>query len=279
MESRLCLLADRGVAKLAGEETAKFLQRLITNSVLDIPPGDSRFSALLSAQGKLMFDFFVVPLPDGEPGFYFDCLREQIPDLVKKLNLHKMRAKVSISDNSDTLGVAALLDGPAPSIPGALVYRDPRAPGMGARVLAPRAALEAAANADEAAYEAMRVGAGVPRGGKEFAYGDAFVQDVNLDWLNGVDFKKGCYVGQEVVARVHFRKSAKKRVVKFSFEGEAPAPGAEIAAGGPPLGQVGTTAGGEGLAIVRIDRLEDAKAAGAVVRAGETPICVATPGA
>lgn len=277
METRLCLLRDRGVLKLAGEETAKFLQRLVTNSVLDIPPGDSRFSALLSAQGKLMFDFFVAPLPDGEPGFYFDCVREQAPDLMKKLNLHKMRAKVAISDMSDTLGVAALIDGPPPGIEGATAYRDLRAPGMGARVIAPRVLLEKSASADESAYEARRVALGVPRGGKDFVYGDAFVQDVNLDWLNGVDFKKGCYVGQEVVARVHFRKSAKKRIVRFSFEGEAPAPGAEIAADGPPIGQVGTVAAGEGLAMIRLDRLEDARAAGAAVMAGDTPIAVTPP--
>ncbi|ACK50069.1 folate-binding protein YgfZ [Methylocella silvestris BL2] len=278
MESRLSFLADRGVVRVLGAEAEKFLQRLITNSVLAIAPGESRFSALLSPQGKLMFDFFVVPLPEGpEAGYYFDCVRAQAPDLVKRLNLHKMRAKISIEDLSETLGVAALIAGEAPSGIGALVYRDMRAPGMGERVIASREALERISDSDESAYEARRIAAGVPRGGRDFVYGDAFVQDVNLDWLNGVDFKKGCYVGQEVVARVHYRKSAKKRIVKFSFEGEPPAPGVEIAAGGPPLGQVGSISGSEGLAMIRLDRLEDAKAAGAVVKAGETPIAVAAP--
>lgn len=278
MESRLCLLPDRGVLKLAGAETAGLLQRLVTNSVLDIPAGESRFSALLSPQGKVLFDFFVAPLPEGaEAGFYFDCVHDQAGALAQKLNLHKLRAKVDISDISDALGVAAALDAPPPAIEGAVVYRDLRAQGMGWRVIAPRSALAAAATADESAYEARRVALGVPRGGQDFAYGDAFVQDVNLDRLNGVDFKKGCYVGQEVVARVHHRQSAKKRIVQFSFEGAPPAPGTEIAAGGPPLGQVGSTADGKGLAMIRLDRLEDARAAGAVVRAGETPIAVVPP--
>ncbi|PNG24964.1 YgfZ/GcvT domain-containing protein [Methylocella silvestris] len=278
MQSRLSFLADRGVVRLLGAEAEKFLQRLITNSVLSIAPGESRFSALLSPQGKLMFDFFVLPLPEGpEAGYYFDCVRAQAPDLVKRLNLHKMRAKIGIEDLSESLGVAALTEGEAPSGIGALAYRDMRAPGMGERVIASREALARIADSDESTYEARRIAAGVPRGGRDFVYGDAFVQDVNLDWLNGVDFKKGCYVGQEVVARVHYRKSAKKRIVKFSFEGEPPAPGVEIAAGGPPLGQVGSISGSEGLAMIRLDRLEDAKAAGAVVKAGETPIAVAAP--
>lgn len=278
MENRFCLLADRGVIKLTGAETQGFLHRLITNSVKDIAPGESRFSALLSPQGKLLFDFFVVPLPEGaEAGFLFDCVREQAAALAQRLNFHKMRAKIAVEDLSETLGVGAVLAGEAPAGLDGIVYEDLRAPGMGQRVIAAREKLSRAANANEAEYEARRIAAGVPKGGADFAYGDAFVQDVNLDWLNGVDFKKGCYVGQEVVARVHFRKSAKKRIVKFSFEGAPPSPGEEIAAGGPPLGQVGSVSSGEGLAMVRLDRLEDARAAGAIVKAGETLIAVRAP--
>ncbi len=278
MQTNLCFLADRGVVKMAGAEATKFLQRLITASVLDIGPGESRFSALLSPQGKLMFDFFVVPLPEGpDAGYIFDCVRDQSADLIKRLNLHKMRAKIDIEDHSATLGVAAVLDGEPPQGIEGIVYRDMRAPGMGARVIADRAKLQEIASVDESAYEARRIAEGVPRGGRDFVYGDAFVHDANLDWLNGVDFKKGCYVGQEVVARVHFRKSAKKRIVKFHFEGEAPARGANIVAGGAPLGQVGSVANGEGLAMLRIDRLEDAQAAGVIVKAGDTPIAVKAP--
>jgi hypothetical protein len=140
---------------------------------------------------------------------------------------------------------------------------------MGLRVIAPREALARLKDAGEAAYEAHRIAQGVPKGGVDFAYGDAFVHDVNLDLMNGVDFKKGCYVGQEVVARVHFRKSARKRIAKIHFDGPAPEPGTQILAGDTNIGQIGSMAGTEGLAMIRLDRLEDARAAGAVVKAGE----------
>lgn len=279
MENKISLLPDRGVIKMAGGDAQEFLHRLITNSVLDIGAGESRFSALLTPQGKLLFDFFVIPLPQGATaGFLIDCVRDQSRALAQRLNLHKMRAKITIDDQSETLGVGAIFHGEAPAPPDAVVYRDMRAPGMGQRVIAARDALARLSNTDAADYEANRIAMGVPKGGVDFVYGDAFVQDSNLDWLNGVDFKKGCYVGQEVVARVHYRKSAKKRIVKFRFEGGPPSRGAEIAAGGATLGQVGSTAGSEGLAMLRIDRLEDALAAGAIVTAGETPIAVLTPG-
>jgi folate-binding protein YgfZ len=279
MENRICLLADRGVLRMEGAETQGFLQRLITNSVLDFGPGESRFSALLTPQGKLLFDFFVVPLPEGaEAGFLIDCVRDQSAALAQRLDLHKMRAKIAITDQSDSLGVAAVLAGDAPALPGAIVYRDMRAGLMGQRIIGARQDLLKVSNAGAAEYEGRRIAEGVPKGGVDFVYGDAFVQDANLDWLNGVDFKKGCYVGQEVVARVHHRNSARKRIVKFRFEGEPPAEGAEIAAAGAALGQVGSTSGSEGLAMVRLDRLDDARAAGATLTAGATPIAVLAPG-
>ncbi|QBR71202.1 folate-binding protein [Beijerinckiaceae bacterium] len=278
MEEGQCLLNDRGIIRMSGGETSKFLHRVITNSVLSIPEGESRYSGLLTAQGKLIIDFFVVPLPEGpEAGFLLDCPREYAADLVKRLNLHKMRAKIEIEDQSETLGVAAIFEGEAPGGVGGIVYRDMRAPGMGLRMIAPRETLLKLMGADATRYEAHRVAQGVPKGGVDFAYGDTFVHDANLDLLNGVDFKKGCYVGQEVVARVHFRKSARKRIVKIHFNGAAQATGTPITAGETPIGQVGSTAGDEGLAMVRLDRLEDARTAGAVTMAEGVPLEIVLP--
>ena len=274
----VCLLNDRGVIEVAGAEATGFLQRLITNSVRDIPQGESRYSGLLSPQGKVLFDFFVVPMPEGpDAGYLFDCVRAQAGDLVKRLNLHKMRAKIAIADKSEQFGVAAVFGGEAPAGVEGVVYRDPRAPGMGLRIIAPREALAHIEDACEAAYEAHRIVQGVPKGGTDFTYGDAFVHDINLDVMNGVDFKKGCYVGQEVVARVHFRKSARKRILKIHFDGQAPEPGAQIMAGDTNIGQLGSTAGAEGLATLRIDRLEEARAAGAVIKAGDATVAVTVP--
>ncbi|WOJ90033.1 folate-binding protein [Methylocapsa polymorpha] len=271
-------LSDRGVIEVAGADATAFLHKLITNSVLNIPAGESRYSGLLTPQGKLIFDFFVVPLPEGaEAGYYFDCPREQTADLAKRVTFHKMRAKITIADRSDVLGVAAIWGGDAPAGIEGVVTRDMRAPDMGLRVIGPRASLSGLGTANEAAYEAHRVAQGVPKGGVDFTYGDTFIHDVNLDYLHGVDFKKGCYVGQEVVARVHFRNSARKRIVKVHFNGPTPEPGAQIMAGEIAIGQVGSIAGSEGLASLRLDKLDDAKAAGAAVKAGEAAVDVTVP--
>ncbi|MCI0598878.1 MAG: folate-binding protein [Beijerinckiaceae bacterium] len=278
MDVSVCVLQDRGVFELTGADVAGFLQRLITNSVLDIPKGEARYSALLSPQGKLLFDFFVVPLAGGrDAGYLFDCLNVQTGNLITRLNIHKLRAKVTIADKSGEFGVVAILGGEAGSRPEGIAYRDPRAPGMGLRVIATRASLASLKDAGEDVYEAHRIAQGVPKGGVDFAYGDTFIHDANLDLMKGVDFKKGCYVGQEVVARVEFRKSARKRIVKVHFDGPAPAPGAPVMAGDISIGQVGSTAGSEGLAMLRLDRLEEAQAAGSVIKAGDATVDVVVP--
>jgi tRNA-modifying protein YgfZ len=278
MDELLCLLGDRGVIELRGADATGFLQRLITNSVLDIPKGEGRYAGLLTPQGKLLFDFFVVPLPEGPgAGYLIDCAAEQTADLVKRLNLHKMRASIAIEDKSKNFAIAAIFGEVAAGIEG-VFYRDTRGPSMGLRVIAPREALAKLDRGEASRYEAHRIAQGVPKGGVDFRYGDAFVHDVNLDLMNGVDFKKGCYVGQEVVARVHYRNSARKRIVKIHFDGPAPEQGTQIAAGETVIGQVGSTAGAEGLAMVRLDRREDARAAGVALKAGDVAVDVIVPG-
>jgi tRNA-modifying protein YgfZ len=279
MDALVCLLRDRGVIEVGGADAMGFLQRLITNSVLKMPKGEGRYAGLLTPQGKLLFDFFVVPLPEGlEAGYLVDCASEQTADLVKRLNLHKMRAKIAIEDKSKKFGVAAVFGGDAASGEG-IFYRDTRAPQMGLRVIVPRGdALAKLDCADASCYEAHRIAQGVPKGGIDFRYGDAFVHDVNLDLMNGVDFKKGCYIGQEVVSRVHYRNSARKRIVKIHLFGPPLAQGTQITAGETIIGQVGSTAGEEGLAMVRLDRLEEARVAGVALKAGDAEVSVMLPG-
>jgi folate-binding protein YgfZ len=278
MDGTVYVLRDRGVIEVLGADAAGFLQRLITNSVLDIPKGEGRYAGLLTPQGKLMFDFFAIPLPGGpDAGYLIDCARAQAGDLVKRLNLHKMRAKIAIADKSEKFAVAAVLGGEVPADVEGLIYRDARAPGMGLRIIAPREDLTRLKDAPEAAYEAHRIAHGVPKGGIDFVYGDSFVHDANLDLMNGVDFKKGCYVGQEVVSRVHFRKSARKRIVKIHFDGPAPAQGTQIMADEIIIGESRSTSGAEGLAMLRLDRLEDARAAGVALTAGNLAVAVTLP--
>jgi folate-binding protein YgfZ len=279
MDELVCLLGDRGVIEVAGADATSFLQRLITNSVLNIPKGEGRYAGLLTPQGKLLFDFFVVPLPEGPgTGYLIDCAGGQTADLVKRLNLHKMRANIAIEDKSKDFAVAPIFGGEVATGIEGVFYRDTRGPSMGLRVIVSREAVPRLDCAEASRYEAHRVTQGVPKGGVDFRYGDAFVHDVNFDLMNGVDFKKGCYVGQEVVARVHYRNSARKRIVKIYFDGPAPAQGTQITAGETNIGQVGSTAGVEGLAMVRLDRLEEARAAGVALKAGDVTVEVTLPG-
>lgn len=269
-----CLLADRGVIAVSGEDAESFLNRLFTNNILDMPAGGARFAGLLSPQGKLLFDFFVVKQPDG---FLLDCLRDHVAELAKKLTMFRLRAKVVIANRSAELGVAAVWDSVLMEAPGT-AFRDPRHNALGYRIIAPFDRLRDFDDADGlATYEAHRVACGVPKGGVDFVYGDAFVHDVNMDLLHGVDFEKGCYVGQEVVSRVHHRNSARKRVVRLHFYGDVPAAGSAVQAAGTILGELTSLTGHEGLATLRIDRLADAEASTTPITVNETLVSVSLP--
>lgn len=271
-----CFLGERGIVAVAGKDAEAFLNRLFTNSMVGLQPGIARYAALLSPQGKLLFDFFVFRRP---AAFWIDCNRDQAADLARKLTMFRLRAEVAIEDKSPELGVAvawggALMEAPGPA------FRDPRHNGLGYRIVAPRADLERLAdNAALSEYEALRIALGVPKGGVDFDYGDAFVHDANVDLLHGVDFDKGCYVGQEVVSRVHHRNSARKRVVKVQFYGDPPANGSALTAGAMQIGRLTSQAGQEGLATARIDRLEEAAVANAPVLAADTLVGVTLPAA
>lgn len=243
-------LADRGVVSVSGAEAGAFLQGLFTNDVLGLERGAARFAALLSPQGKILVDFLVARDPEG---FLIDCPAALAGELTKKLTLYRLRAKLAIVDRSAELGVAAYWNGDAPE--GA--YRDPRANGLGWRRIAPRAALS---SLGDAGYEAHRIACGAPKGDVDFAYGDTFPHDANMDLLHGVDFNKGCYVGQEVVSRVQHRGIARKRIVPVNFDGQAPARGAEIFSGDVVIGTMGGSVGGRGLALIRVDKAAEAEA-------------------
>jgi folate-binding protein YgfZ len=184
-----------------------------------------------------------------------------------------LRAKVIAEDLSEVLGVLAMWDGAGNSEYG-LSYPDPRLPALGQRVmLPPHLVREAAADlgaelVEPNAYEAHRIALGVPRGGLDFMYGDAFPHEADMDQLNGVDFAKGCYVGQEVVSRVEHRGSARKRVVPVSTTAYSPEPGMAVMAGDKQIGTMGSGAGPQGLAMLRLDYISDAQASGTPLVAG-----------
>jgi hypothetical protein len=262
------LLPDRGVVKVDGDDARKFLNGLVTSDIAKVTPEAASFTALLTPQGKIIVDFILAEAPPADGGgFFLDCPRALAPTLLQRLNFYKLRAKVLIEDLSETLGVLAVWDGAAATEYG-LCYADPRLPALGLRcMLPPHLAANAAADlgaelVEPAAYEAHRIALGVPRGGLDFMYGDAFPHETDMDQLGGVDFDKGCFVGQEVVSRIEHRGSARTRVVPVAFDGFAPEAGTPVSAGERAVGTLGSSAQGRGLALLRLDRTADALAAG-----------------
>ena len=279
MTALSAFLEDRGVLRVSGDDAPVFLQGLVTNDVGSLAPGAACYSALLSPQGKLLFDF-IVQRESGEPAsFLLDCAADQAAALATRLGFYRLRAKVRIEDLSSELGVGAFWGGePDAKLPGA-AFPDPRDPRLGFRAILPRPAATALGAAAVAAYEAHRIALGVPKGGADFSYGDAFPHDVNMDVLHGLDFEKGCYVGQEVVSRMRHRANLRKRIVRVSFKGTAPTPGTPVLDGEMPVGLLGSAAGGIALAQMRIDRAEDARAAGRSLSASGAPVEVMDAGA
>jgi len=272
-------LIDRGVIRISGEEAAGFLQGLLTCDVEQVTPDSAGYGALLTPQGKIISDCLVVAVPaeDGG-GFLLDAPLLQTPDLMKRLKLYRLRSKVSLDDLTGESTVIAARDGSALPQDSGLVYADPRLPALGDRAITDRTTVAEIATTDTDGYHARRIALGVPDGGKDFTYGDAFPHEALLDQLNGVSFKKGCYVGQEVVSRIQHRGTARTRIVPILFtEGLVTEMGVEATAGGKALGRVGSCADGRGLAMLRLDRVADAIAAGERLDAGGLAFTVEKP--
>jgi folate-binding protein YgfZ len=280
---KAAFLPDRGAVKVGGEDARNFLNGLVTTDIDLIQPGLGRFGALLTPQGKIVADFLITEAPSGHGGgFLIDCPRALAQGLADKLGFYKLRAKVTIENLSDSLGVLAAWDGDLAVKPD-LTFADPRSEKLGWRILVPEELAPKVANligadlVEGAAYEAHRIACGVPRGGIDFMYGDAFPHETNMDRLRGVDFDKGCYVGQEVVSRMQHRGTARTRIVRLILDDSPPEAGIAVVAGDKPLGTMGSSANGVGLALVRIDRVADALEAGVPLMAGGIAIRLADP--
>ena len=276
MHKKAAMLEDRGVISVSGVDATSFLQGLLTNDVERLHPSEARYAALLTPQGKILFDMIVVRTPDGDdPSYLIDCAAAQAADLAKRLGFYKLRAKVTIVDQSAGRAVAAFWGEMPPRIDDGLLFADPRDTRLGWRAILPRpvAAAVGLEHVDE--YEGLRIAVGAPKGGLDFAYADAFPHDANLDLLHGVDFDKGCYVGQEVVSRMKHRGTARKRVARVKLAGPAPAPGTPVLDRELAVGALGSSSGREALALLRLDRAEEAKAAGRTLSAGGVGLALA----
>ncbi|MHB2169648.1 CAF17-like 4Fe-4S cluster assembly/insertion protein YgfZ [Alsobacter sp. R-9] len=274
-------LADRGVVRVTGEDARGFLDGLVTSSLEPVRPGTARYAALLTPQGKILFDFLVTEVPeDAGGGFALDVARGLAPDLTRRLGFYKLRAKVAVEDLSDDWTVAAGWSEGEPAGTDGFVFADPRHPDLGWRAVVPRDEALRLASAPADAWHAHRIGLGVPEGGLDFAYGETFPHEADMDQLGGVDFDKGCFVGQEVVSRMEHRGTARTRIVPVDFVDGFSAPGgADAVAGDRSLGRIGSSApGGHALAMLRLDRLEDALAAGVTPTAGGLAFVARKPG-
>lgn len=279
---RAVQFSDRAVVRITGEDATRFLHGIVTSTVDSLPPGAAVFTALLTPQGKIIVDFYAVAVaPEEGGGFVLDAPAALADDLVKKLNLYKLRANVQIEPRPD-LATSVVLDHEPPPDLG-LVFLDPRHAGLGWRVILPRDGAEQALEdagaklVDVQTWHGRRISLGIPDGGKDFIYGDTFPHEADMDLLGGVDFHKGCFIGQEVVSRVERRDSARKRVVPVAFEDGAPEPGAEVKAGARAVGYMGSAAGRLGLAMLRLDRTDEALKGGGKIVAGGIELHLVKP--
>lgn len=269
-------ISDRALISVSGPEAEHFLQNLVTTDIDAVAPGEVRAGALLTPQGKILFDFLVSRAE--ENAFTLECRADIADDLVRRLTLYKLRSKVEISKQEQNDVLVSWNNG-SPPPPGAqadgpVAFRDTRF--IDVPVFRSYGAAEGGDDGVEAWHD-FRISQGVAESGSDYALGDAFPHDVLLDETGGVGFRKGCYVGQEVVSRMQHRGTARRRVMIVTAETPLPAAGTEILAGGRAIGSLGSVSGRQALAILRIDRVRQAQDDGQQIEAGGVPLTLAIP--
>ena len=272
-----CELSNRGVVGIGGADAHDFLQGLVTADMDAVETSGAEYGALLTPQGKVLFDFLIVRGPDG---YLLDLPKAHRADLVKRLTFYKLRAKVDVSDMTETHVVAAVWDGADAAESGGVSFQDPRHEDLGIRIIGERTSVAPPSGAhtvEPTHYHAHRIAIGVPEASLDFDYGEVFPHDVDMDSLNGVSFGKGCYVGQEVVSRMQHRGTARRRIVKADADGALPAAGTEITANGKTVGTLGSSADTAGLALIRLDRAKGAIDAGTPIEVSGVALRLSIP--
>ncbi len=257
-------LRDRSLIRVSGIEAQSFLQNLVTTDVVSLAADEARPGALLTPQGKILFDFMI--WRDGDD-FIIETDASQREALLKRLTMYKLRAPVALVAD----GEGATVSWDEPTAAGA---RDSRFTKAGIDLF--RQAGEHGSYAADA-YDALRIANGISASGADYALQDAFPHDVLMDLNGGLSFRKGCYVGQEVVSRMQHRGTARRRIALVQAQSALPASGTEITAGGKPVGSLGSVNGTSALAIVRIDRAGEAMASDVPLLAGGVPVTLTLP--
>lgn len=244
---QLARLKSRALVAVSGPDRANFLQGLITQNVLSLAPGSGAFGALLTPQGKFLFDLFIY---NDESRFLLDVEAARRDAFVQKLSLHRLRAKVEVGAVDDPVSVAWGETSSPPA--GARAFPDPRLASLGLRLYGDFDQT----TADEADWDAHRLGLGVPDPARDCIPDKTFPIEANFDLLNGIDFHKGCFIGQETTSRMKRRGRIKTRMVPIVFEGPPPDFGTEVLAGDLRAGEVLSGIDGRAMALLRLDRLE-----------------------
>lgn len=254
----MIILPNRAVLRLTGEDRVSFLQGLVSNDVTKAGENTAVWAAFLTPQGKYLHDFFI--LVHGE-SLLLDCEADRIEDLKTRLSRFRLRAKVELEVVED-LSVAAVLNGEAG-------YADPRLTEMGRRLIVPKA--ESGGPMED--YDTRRLNLGLPDSSRDITPEKDVLLEVGFEDLHGVDFKKGCYMGQEVTARTKYRGLVKKRLMPVSIDGPCPAPGTPLIWEGREAGEMRSSLGRQGLAMVRLAFFE----AGRIFEAGESKVTPRQP--
>ena len=267
-QASFVVLEDRGVLAVSGPDRTGFLQGLVSNDVDKIAADRALYAALLTAQGKYLHDFIMAA---ADEAIWLDAEAARLADLKRRLSIYRLRAKVTLDELPDLAVAAVFGDGvfgvlKLPEQPGAarpfaggLALVDPRLAALGARVILPRDAIRetlvaaGAAEADFAAYDRHRLALGIPDSSRDLIVEKSILLESGFDELNGVDWQKGCYIGQELTARTKYRGLIKKRLFPVRIDGPAPAPGTVLSLDGKEAGEMRSSRDGFGLALLRLD--------------------------
>ncbi len=287
-EAHFALLDNRGVLAVGGPDRRTFLQGLVSNDVGKVSAAQTRYAALLTAQGKYLHDFMMV---EQDEAILLDGEAARLADLKRRLSVYRLRAQVKITERPD-LAVAAVFGREAlaaldlPAEPGAarafgcgIAFTDPRLVALGARCVLPRefarVALAEAGFTESGfdAYDRQRLGLGIADSSRDLAIDKSILLEAGFDELNGVDWNKGCYIGQELTARTKYRGLIKRRLIPVTISGPQPAPGTVVCADGREVGEMRSSRDGLGLALLRIDAALDSR----TLTAGEAVVLPARP--
>ena len=293
MEAKYCLLPGRGVLRLSGADVLTFLQVLITRDLDSLSPEQAVYGALLTPQGKYLFDFFLARQGDE---LLLDGEAARLEALAKRLNMYRLRADVQITDISADWEVCAAFGsgiatalaltggaGAAMAYGEGVAFLDPRLDGAGARIIAPTGqggAMLAAAGigpGEAAEYDYFRLGLALPDSGRDLVVDKSLMLESNLEFLRGVDFDKGCFVGQELTARTKYRALVRKRLLPARIDGPLPDPGTPLLVAEKEVAVMRSGQGDRGLALVRLDRLAEAGGLGQSLTAGEAKVTLLMP--